>query len=528
MKGAAARPRLPVDKFDVAIFDLDGVVTRTARVHAAAWKQVFDAYLARRAEREGQPSAPFDMDEDYRRYVDGKPREDGVRSFLASRGIELPDGDPDDPEDRETICGLGNRKNAYFRRALHAHEVEPFESTIRCIHALRASGLKTAVVSSSQNCAEVLEAAGIRHLFDVRVDGMDLLEQGLRGKPAPDMFLRAAALLGVTADRAMIFEDALAGVQAGRAGKFGLVVGVDRVGQGERLRAEGADLVIEDLGSLGVQDRRAAEPRRLRSLPSALTEVDAILHLAAHRRLVVFLDYDGTLTPIVSRPAEAVLSNSIRQTLERLARHVPVAIISGRDRVDVERLVGLRHLYYAGSHGFDIAGPEGGRIRHELATDYLPDLERAESRLRTLLSDVPGAWVERKKFSVAVHYRQVAEQDQQAVSRAVDDVMAGAPALRKKGGKKIYELQPAIDWDKGKAVLWLLGAMRLAQPDVHPIYIGDDVTDEDAFRALAVVGTGIVVGDEDRATAARYALRTPEEVERFLERLGQAGKEAAP
>lgn len=527
MEAAEARPLLPIEKFDAAIFDLDGVVTRTARVHAAAWKQLFDAYLAQRAEREGRRFAPFDVEEDYQRYVDGKAREDGVRSFLSSRGIELPQGEPRDPEDRETIWGLGNRKNAFFRRALREHGVETFDSTIRFIHDLRAAGLKVAVVSSSQNCAEVLQAAGIRHLFDAKVDGVDLLERGLQGKPAPDMFLHAAALLGVPADRAIIFEDALAGVQAGRAGKFGLVVGVDRTGQADRLRAGGAHLVIEDLGTVRLQDVEAGQRRRLRSLPSALAEVEQILQRAARRRLVVFLDYDGTLTPIVSRPAEAVLPESMRRTLERLARYASVAIISGRDRPDVEGLVGLRHLYYAGSHGFDIAGPEGGRIRHELATEYLPGLERAEHRVRTLLADIPGAWVERKKFSVAIHYRQVAEQDQLALGRAVDAVLAEVPGLRKKGGKKIFELQPAIDWDKGRAVLWLLDAMGLVRSDVHPIYIGDDVTDEDAFRVLAAFGTGIVVGEEDRATAARYALKTPEEVQRFLDRLGEAGKGTA-
>ncbi len=527
MEATAATPLLPVGQYDAAIFDLDGVVTRTARVHAAAWKQAFDEYLTRRASFEGRPPALFDAEEDYRRYVDGKPREDGVRSFLASRGIELPHGKPDDPEDRETICGLGNRKNGCFRRALREHGVESFESTIRCIDALRASGLKTAVVSSSQNCVEVLEAAGIRHLFDAKVDGADLRQKGLHGKPSPDMFLHAAALLRVSPGRVMVFEDAIAGVQGGRAGKFGLVIGVDRTGQADRLRAAGADLVIEDLGALRMQRERSGEVRRLRSLPSALAEVNAMRLQAGHRRMVVFLDYDGTLTPIVSRPADAVLSDFTRRTLEGLARRVPVGIISGRDRPEVERLVGLRHLYYAGSHGFDIAGPEGGHIRHELATDYLPDLDRAEHDLRRLLGDVPGAWVERKKFSVAVHYRQVAEQDQPAVSRAVDHVVTGAPALRKKGGKKIYELQPAIDWDKGKAVLWLLDAMDPAQHDLYPIYIGDDVTDEDAFRALAGVGTGIVVGDEDRSTAARYALKTPEEVERFLTRLGEVERETA-
>ncbi|MBE1535413.1 beta-phosphoglucomutase family hydrolase [Actinomadura algeriensis] len=234
------------------LFDLDGVLTRTASVHAAAWKDMFDGYLRERAARTGDPFVPFDIAKDYGPYVDGKKREDGTRSFLRSRGIELPEGEPDDPPDAETIRGLGDRKNALVLRLIEEKGVERFDGSIGYVRAARAAGLRTAVVSSSANTAQVLDAAGITGLFDARVDGVVAAERRLPGKPAPDMFLAGAAELDVPAGRAAVFEDALAGVEAGRAGGFGHVVGVNRV-DGEHARAlaeHGADVVVGDLSEL--------------------------------------------------------------------------------------------------------------------------------------------------------------------------------------------------------------------------------------------------------------------------------------
>jgi beta-phosphoglucomutase family hydrolase len=232
------------------LFDLDGVLTPTARVHAAAWKQTFDAYLRERAARTGEPVVPFDEACDYELYVDGKPRADGVRSFLASRGIHLPEGDPDDPAEAETVNGLGNRKNELVLRLLREQGVQPYEGSVRYLRAVRQAGLRTAVVSSSANCRDVLVAAGIEQLFDARIDGVVARERHLKGKPAPDTFLAAATKLGVAQAEAAAFEDALAGVAAGRAGDFGFVVGVDRVGQADALSARGADIVVTDLAEL--------------------------------------------------------------------------------------------------------------------------------------------------------------------------------------------------------------------------------------------------------------------------------------
>jgi len=238
------------DHIRACLFDLDGVLTQTAKVHAAAWKQMFDAFLRGWAERAGQPFVPFDEVADYDRFVDGKPRFDGVASFLASRGIQLPEGSHTDPPDAETIGGLGNRKNEIVLALIHEHGVEAYPGSVRYVHAVIDAGLARAVVSSSTNTHDVLGAAGLSGLFDVVVDGHVAEQRHLRGKPAPDTFLAGAVALGVPAKDAVVFEDALAGVEAGRAGDFGYVVGVDRVGQAADLKAHGALVVVEDLAEL--------------------------------------------------------------------------------------------------------------------------------------------------------------------------------------------------------------------------------------------------------------------------------------
>jgi len=250
-------------------------------------------------------------------------------------------------------------------------------------------------------------------------------------------------------------------------------------------------------------------------IPSALKNVQEI---ARHgRRPAIFLDYDGTLTPIVSHPEKALLSDSMRQALQSLVMQAPVAILSGRDLDDVRQRVNIGAIVYAGSHGFDIAGPRG--VRKEMAAEFLPRLDMVEQELGKQLAGITGARAERKRFSIAAHYRNVNASDIPKVERAVSEVAARHRELRKMDGKKVYELLPDIDWDKGKAVLWLLENQRLERAKVRPIYIGDDRTDEDAFRALEKSGVGILVSEEPRPTAARYSLKDPAEVERFLREL---------
>jgi beta-phosphoglucomutase family hydrolase len=232
------------------LFDLDGVLTKTAKVHDAAWTEMFDDFLRERSRRTGEPFVPFDPVEDYDEYVDGRPRADGTRSFLAARGIELPEGREDDPPGAETVHGLGNRKNQILLAKIRSEGVEVYDGSVRYVRAVRDAGLRRAVVSSSANCRDVLAAAHIEDLFEARIDGIVAERDHLRGKPAPDTFLAGARALGLEPAAAAVFEDALAGVEAGRAGNFGYVIGVDRAGQAAALRSDGADAVVQDLSEL--------------------------------------------------------------------------------------------------------------------------------------------------------------------------------------------------------------------------------------------------------------------------------------
>src|SRR6516162_4449274 len=238
------------EEYDAVLFDLDGVITNTAEVHAACWKKMFDEYLQNRATQKGEGFRPFDVVTDYRLYVDGKPRFDGVRDFLTSRNIQLPEGGPEDSPEAETVGGLGNRKNDLVNKIIEGEGVVPYEGSVELIHQLRGQGFKIAVVTSSQNCSAVLKAAKLEGFFNAQVDGNTIHAQHLAGKPAPDTFLMGAKLLGIDPARAIVIEDAISGVEAGRAGNFGLVIGVARKGNADELSHHGADLVVNDLKEL--------------------------------------------------------------------------------------------------------------------------------------------------------------------------------------------------------------------------------------------------------------------------------------
>ena len=502
------------------IVDMDGVITQTAKIHARAWKRTFDEFLTNRETQEGEDLQAFDIEEDYRRYVDGKPRLDGVRSFLDARGVGLPEGEANDAADRETVCGLANLKNHYFHELLDAEGVEVWDDTIEQIDSWKRRGLKVAVISSSRNCEAVLNAAGLLERFDAKVDGIDLERFQLAGKPAPDMLVFAAEELGVAPAAAMVVEDALAGVEAGRAGRFGLVVGVARNRAANDLRQSGADFVVEDMRDLLADPDDLPGDDTLRTPSAALQNTDRIAGRIRNNRVALFLDYDGTLTPIVRRPEEAVLTDEMRSLLSELTETCTVSIVSGRDRRDVEQMVGLENLIYAGSHGYDIRGPGGLTMEQEDAQRALSDLDEAERELHQRIDDVPGAHVERKKFAIAVHFREVADDEALVqVERGVSEVVDLHLGLRKREGKKIFELQPDVEWDKGRAIIWLMKALDLENTQAIVIYIGDDVTDEDAFRVLRNrgIGVGIRVGGAASGTHAAYRLQDCTEVREFLQ-----------
>lgn len=520
---SASDPSAPCEtlKYDVrlkaAIFDTDGVITRTASVHFAAWKQVFDEVLG---SIDGDGFVPF-TDDDYRRHVDGIDRYDGVANFLVSRGIHLLRGSAEDPPGHDTVCAVGNLKNVAFLEQVREHGVEPYPGTVRLLHSLRANGVATAAISASRNCAEVLDAADVSGLFDARVDGVDASEMSLAGKPEPDVFLEAARRLGVEPSEAAMVEDAVAGVEAGRRGEFAMIIGVDRTRHPAELERF-ADVVVPDLADLECTERtlvRSIEPGMpLPWLPFALDDTEVPRQVGG-RQIAVFLDYDGTLTPIVDRPEHAVLSAANRRALTDLAAVVPVGIISGRDLEDVRAMVGVDGLWYAGSHGFDVLSPQGQRRRFDEGGAAEADFGGAEADLRSAVSEIDGVWVERKKFAIAIHFRAADPADEGRLERSVRKVAESNPGLRMTGGKKIFELRPDVDWDKGRALEWMLATTTGEDSTVLPVYVGDDETDEDAFRVIRGSGLAVVVGDEDRHTAAHCRLDDPDQLGEFLTRL---------
>ena len=515
-------------RLEAVLFDMDGVVTDTAQAHAAAWKQLFDEFLRTRAEARNEEFRSFDAERDYREFVDGKPRHDGIRSFLRSRGIDLPEGNPDDQPGAETVSGLAKRKQHYFRSWLKDNQVWKYPGTLKLIHDLHEIGVRTAVFSSSRNAEDVLHNASALDLFDVKVDGNDLAALSLPGKPDPAMLHEAASRLGVKPGHAAVVEDAIAGVEAGARGGFGLVIGVDRGDYGDALKEAGARIVVRDPSELLVTENHGLIAKTLDNLPAVWDCEDEVRARLSEKTPVVFLDYDGTLTPIVEDHSKAFLANDMRAAVAELAKSCKVAIVSGRDLQMVRRLVKIDSVFFAGSHGFEIAGPDGSSESLERGVEFLPQIDEAERRLRKDLSEIAGHAVERKRFSIAVHYRQASDEDMQRIEAVVDKVLSECGGLHKGHGKKVFRIQPNIDWDKGHAVLWLLERFELDDPDVLPIYVGDDITDEDAFHALSGRGLTVVVRDhESRQSAADYTVASVGEVKRLIETLAAMAAENA-
>jgi trehalose 6-phosphate phosphatase len=381
------------------------------------------------------------------------------------------------------------------------------DSTVTLVRQLQETGVGTAVFSASRNCQDALTAAGIGDLFAVHVDGL----------------LEASNRLGARPGRCVVVANDAAGVTAGRDGGFALVIGLvtgqDRTGHRDELRRLGADTVVADLREVTVR----TGDRRMSQLPDALQALGLTKRLTA-RQPAVFFDFDGTLSDIVDDPDSAKLVAGAAEALHKLVAHCPVAVLSGRDLADVTERVGLPGIWYAGSHGFELTAPDGTHHQNDAAAAAIPVLERAAGELRDKLGSIPGVVVEHKRFAVAVHYRNAARDRVGEVAAAVR--AAGQHhALRVTTGREVIELRPDIDWDKGKTVRWVIDHLhQTGSASLMPIYLGDDITDEDAFDAIRHDGVPIVVrhsDDGDRATAALFALDSPARVSEFAERLAR-------
>lgn len=532
--------------FHSVIFDLDGVITKTATLHAHAWKETFDQYLKLREKRDGEPFHEFTYQNDYLTFVDGKPRYQGVKTFLESRSITLPFGNPSDPPDKETITGIGNKKNQLFHQLLKEEGAEVFDSSIGLVKKLKENGIKVGVASSSKNCQAILKSVGLEDLFQARVDGIVSAELGLKGKPERDIFVTAAKNLGTLPEDSVVVEDASSGVEAARNGGFGLVLGVARENNEQELARAGADLVVTDLAEIDIQiinDWFMRKPKPFFENYDHLKGASEIFpkeHLKdkkilinptyqrsgksvidTDKKLVFFLDYDGTLTPIVASPELAVISQEMKQTVTELSKIHTVAVVSGRMREDVQNLVGIKAIFYAGSHGFDIKGPGGFTMIHPVAKKTIPLVSEIIEQLKQTLQDMEGVLIEEKKFSVAVHYRNLKKQENLAfIEKTVNHIIQKHDQLRLLKGKKVFEILPNIDWDKGKAVRWIMNALEIPWDKTSVFYIGDDTTDEYAFRTVVTRGTAIMVTDDpSKPSSADFQLQSPKEVKKFFEQV---------
>ena len=509
---SAERRVLPVEEFRGVIFDLDGVITDTASIHFEAWKEVFDEMLQA---REGEDFEPFTA-EDYREYVDGKPRFDGIESFLGARDIELPWGDEDTEAGVETIYGIGKAKNDRYLERLGEAELQVYEPSVELIRELRERNIPVAVVSSSKNCKRVLEQAGIEELFDARVDGVDIAEnEELRGKPDPDMFLEAARRLGVDPHRSVVFEDAEAGVEAGRAGGFGLVVGVARSEEAKRTLVEhGADFAVSAMDEIEVVDSKGRRAD-VEELPDARFYIE---HIGASE-VAVFVGFDACLF-WEDGEGGAKVSESTCSILERIAGLCTVTIVSGRDVAELRERVALDNVVYAGNHGFDIVAPDGRRIDPHPGDDFLPDLAMASEALRRQIGSMEGVEILKRRFCICIRVAEGEDVDASQVRSRIDSVLAENPELRRfyRGG--LHHIVPDVDWHEGRAIEQVLEALDLDRPGIRPLYIGDTSTGGRPFRFLAERGATIRVGERaDTDSLAAFALEGNRQVQDFLARL---------
>jgi trehalose-phosphatase len=511
-----ARKRIPSEPIEAVVLDLDGVVIQTAMLHARAWKTMLDTFL--KGYQNGPAAPPLDIRREYPRYLDGKPCLEGIRRFLASRNVSLPEGSCRDAPGTETMHGLSNLKNRLFLRLAEEEGVDVYADTVSRLKKWRAEGKKIAGVTFGKHGAVLLRRAGIEHLFDALVDGTTFVRRGPADASNTDLYVQAATALGVRPSRVLVVENAAPAVQAGTRSRFGLVVGVARHAQAGETVAYGGDETVKSLAELEIPHSLADTSATVSApeLPSAVEKVKAMGSEPLGEHFAFFLGYDGPLAPIVSRAEDARMPDIVRELVKQLASVSTVIVVSGRDRADLAARVGLPELIYAGSYGLDIGGPDGLSLQHPEADRCLPDLRNAGQALHYLLEDVDGAEIERKKYALAVHYRNVPEDKVAYVKDVAHGVGHSYRRLRITQGNGVFHLRPALDWHQGRAVTWIMEALRMDPARTVPIYLGGDLTDEEAFRTIRHTGVGIRVGGHGEPTQAVYRLEDIEQVEQLL------------
>lgn len=477
--------------FKALLLDLDGVITDTRDIHFRAWKNLFDEFLLSRKSKD------VFTEQDYQHYLDGRPREDGIYAYLFARGLEVT---------KEEFIRLKTAKNEHYRKILQDSELKPFPDFLELMKSLKGRDIKVAVVSSSENARFILKKLDLESSFDLIFDGILGKRLNLRGKPEPHYFIEAARMLSLTPSECGIVEDALNGVMAGRKGEFHIVYGISRKGPEymKELMDAGANRVITSLVEIVTP-------------PNALKAWEEFLMSTGDKDIAIFLDFDGTLSEIVPEPDKAVLKDEAKPVLSDLSKSFTLAVVSGRDRMDVKNKVGLSDIFYAGTHGFDMSGPGCFRYQLDNISNKLKDLEKVTLSLEHLVSDLEGVIIEKKSYATAIHYRMASDEIGPLLKSRILSVIEEFPSLRIKEGKKVFEILPAVDWDKGKAVNKLIDILNVDTSQIVPIYIGDDTTDEDAFRSLRGRGIGIRVDDENNGqTYADFTLKNPDEVLDFL------------
>lgn len=500
------------------VIDMSEVIIRTAEINKTAWEIVFNEFF-----KVNNLEQSF-SGEDYQTWFEGKTKFDRTRQFLNSRNIHLPFGSQNEPANFETICGLEKKKSKLFSHLLREGQLQVYEKAVERIKNWKEKGLKTAIVSSDENFKKAIKRTELKGLFDVKIDGHISRKMGLKEKPEADLYLQATKELGFPPEDCILFDDSEAGVQAGSKANFGLVVGVSRRKNRKQLSENGADIVIDNFNELDIFNDPEIRMWFSQQTAPFASQYVKFGEAISSKTPVLFLDYDGTLTPIVPNPDDAIISDEMKSVIKNCATKFTVAAVSGRDMDDLKQKINLDELIYAGSHGFRISGPDGLYHEHEKTIEILPHLDKVEKLLKQKFEGIiPGVLVERKRYAIAIHYRNASMDDFSEIKNKVNNSIKNTEGLKVDEGKKILEVKPAIDWNKGKAVFWILEKLGFTDREKYiPIYIGDDKTDEDAYEALAGWGFGIQVGPGSVPSAAYFKLKNVYQVRILLKELAQS------